>query len=150
MKKRKTIWAIAIMFLIALCNIPNFILRDLCILLGEGKLKDTRSSIRYITKDKKFPGGYLNIWNDYNSSNYYYYSAYQKAYPEADTTLYRITPMRLHHFWRWAEYIVSTDWHQPYMEMSYEEWSKIQKEMWANREKYGNPFPKDTVSLPKK
>ena len=147
MKKRRAIWAIIITTFLAFCNIPNFILRDLAILFGEGKLKDTQSSIYYITKDKKFPTENPIVWRDYNSSNYGYYVAYRKAYPEADSTLYRITPVRLQRFWRWAEYLISPYWRQPYMEMSYEEWNRILKQMWANDNKYGNPFPKDSTTL---
>ena len=149
MKKRKITWTIVIIIFLVLFNIPNFILRDLFILFFEGKFIETGTDTCYITKDRRFPTQSFTIWKDYNSSNYRYYAAYRKAYPKADTTLYRINPLLLYRFWRWAEYLISPHWKQPYMEMSYKEWDKIMKQMWDSKDKYGNPFPKDTVSLQK-
>ena len=145
MKNRKITWTIIVITFLVFFNIPNFILRELAILLGEGKFIETGSDIYCITKDRKFPTGYLNVWNEHNSQSYYYYSAYRKTYPEADTTLYRVSPILLYRFWRWGEYIVHPYWHQPYLKMSNVEWNKIQKQMWNNDRKYGNPFPKDTL-----
>lgn len=132
---------IAFVFIV-LCNIFSGYFKFFI----EGNLYDFKY---YVTQDKKFVTEALNLESINNSTNYRYYLAYRKAYPKADTTLYRINPLLLYRFWRWAEYLISPHWKQPYMEMSYKEWDKIMMQMWNNDNKYGNPFPKDIVSLQK-
>ena len=146
MKRKPIFWIIGSSLIIISSNIFTSC-SNIMILFFEGKFIETGTDTCYITKDRKFPTQSFTIWKDYNSSNYRYYAAYRKAYPQADTALYRIHPIRLYRFWRWGEYIVHPYWHQPYLKMSNVEWNKIQKQMWNNDRKYGNPFPKDTLSF---
>ena len=148
MKRKPIFWIIGSSLIIISSNIFTSC-SNIMILFFEGKFIETGTDTCYITKDRKFPTQSFTIWKDYNSSNYRYYAAYRKAYPQADTALYRIHPIRLYRFWRWGEYLVHPYWHQLYMEISYKEWDKIMMQMWGSKDKYGNPFPKDIVSLQK-
>ncbi len=142
MKNKKKYWFIGIFILF--CNIP--IVSSNIKFFFEGNLYDFD---HYITKDKKFATGSIRIFDTTNTNNRYYW-IYRQTYPNADSTLYRIKPMLFYRFWRWAEYIYDPHWWQPYMKMSIDEHYLIFKGMYKNREKYGTPFPKDTVNVSKK
>ena len=50
-------------------------------------------------------------------------------------------------FWMWGEYIFNPAWRQPYMKIEYSEWAKTFKGMYANKERYGTAFPRDSTTL---
>ncbi len=149
MKRKRVIWTISMIAFVIICNF-SLTFNNIAKLFGEGLLFDGFD--HYVTKDKRL----VTYWNDnfydkaFYTDKYNYYLEYRNKYPNADTTLYRIELMCFYRFWRYKEYLSDTKWKQSYTELSLDEWLKIEKKMYKNREKYGTPFPRDTVNVSKK